>query len=132
MHDPSPPTSRRETNSLPILIMVMAVLLLAATCQVAASGGRVPVYRVTTITQPGTYYLTQDNNAGVSPGTYSAMACLGSTTSATFSPSSENRYYLIVPHNGDYEGGYGKDSSGNQIPPCASSRQTTWAPATCP
>ena len=63
---------------------------------------------------------------------HAATACMGSTNSATLSPSSGNRYYLVVPNNGDYEGSYGKDSSGNEIPPGSSSCRTAWAPATCP
>lgn len=44
---------------------VWAGLLFGAFALAArASDGRVPVYQVTTITQPGTYYLTQDINAG--------------------------------------------------------------------
>ena len=51
---------------------------------------------------------------------HSAVACLGGTNSATLSPGSGNRYYLVVPDNGDYEGGYGKDSAAGEIPPGSS------------
>ncbi len=86
----------------------------------------------------GTARSSEATSCGLYEGTlgswysHTALACLGSTNSATLSPSSGNRYYLVVPHNGDYEGGYGKDSSGNQIPPGGSACQTTWDPATCP
>lgn len=63
---------------------------------------------------------------------HNAVACIGSANSAIFSPSAGNRYYLIVPNNGDYEGSYGTDSSGSQIPPGGSACRTSWDPSTCP
>jgi hypothetical protein len=40
----------------------------------------------------------------------------GGATSITFLPSSGNRYYLVVPQNGSFEGSYGKASGGAERP----------------
>jgi hypothetical protein len=40
---------------------------------------------------------------------------LGATT-ATFTPGSAGRYYIVTPTNGVEEGSYGNDSSGNARP----------------
>jgi hypothetical protein len=50
-------------------------------------------------------------------GNHSPIACStsGSTTLA-ISPSEESVYYLVVPHNGVFEGSYGVDSDGTERP----------------
>jgi hypothetical protein len=45
------------------------------------------------------------------------VACTtGGETTLTFLPAAGNRYYLVVPTNGEAEGSYGKDSGGLERP----------------
>lgn len=64
---------------------------------------------------------------------HKALACLGSTaTAATLTPGAGNTYFLVVPNNGDYEGGYGKNSAGSAIPPSGSPCKTVSDSSPCP
>lgn len=40
----------------------------------------------------------------------------GGATSATITPAAGGTFYLVVPHNGVYEGSYGVDSAGAERP----------------
>ena len=95
------------------------------------SGTSVSMSWGSTCSPEGTGYGLYEGTIG-SWYSHTAMACLGSTNSATFSPSSGNRYYLVAPNNGDYEGSYGTDSSGNQIPQGASACRNASDPGSCP
>ena len=96
-------------------------------------------------TQPDTLVLswgascsTEATGYGVYEGSlgnwygHAAVGCLGNVTTVTLTPDSGNCYFLVTPNNGDYEGSYGKDSSGGEIPPSGSTCQTIWAPSSCP
>ena len=48
------------------------------------------------------------------------LCSTGGSTQATFTPSPDNRYYLVVPRNAAKEGSYGTNSSG------AEARQPVW------
>ncbi len=50
----------------------------------------------------------------------SRLCTTGGVTAVSITPSSGARYYLVVPRNNDFEGGYGYDSSGTARPPAAS------------
>ncbi|MDH3284809.1 MAG: hypothetical protein OEQ13_08705, partial [Acidobacteriota bacterium] len=53
---------------------------------------------------------------GVMGGTFNSHTTIGqcglAVTTATFSPGSGNRYYLVVPEDGANEGSYGVNSGG--------------------
>ncbi len=49
---------------------------------------------------------------------HKSLVCpAGTATTATFTPSAGNQYYLVVPRTAIAEGSYGKDSANHEIPP---------------
>lgn len=66
-------------------------------------------------------------------GSHGAKLCsTGGSTSATFTPSSRDTYYLVVPRNALYEGSYGVDSMGIERPPSIASACLAQVTGVCP
>lgn len=64
---------------------------------------------------------------------HSSVVCTtGGATTADVAYGSGNEYYLVVPLNGTFEGSYGTNSSGAEIPAAAVPCRGYWEPGECP
>jgi len=78
-------------------------------------------------------YAVYEGRAGEWNSHLPALCTTGDATSATLTPGTEGRYYLVVPHTGGVEGSYGMDSSAAERPrsasPCVPASDPTGCPA---
>ena len=86
---------------------VMRSLRRNRACTLAAAWVVAPTARAQCPTEPrGAYYSHFAN-----------VCTMGGSTSAIVAPDAFDRYYFVVPNDGQNEGSYGRDSTDNERPP---------------
>jgi hypothetical protein len=87
---------------------------------IGKSGGSISMAWQPSCSPADTDYAIYEGQLG-SFTTHVPVTCsTGGAAGATFAPSSGNRYYLVVPHNGAVERSYGQNSAGLERPTSAS------------
>lgn len=69
--------------------------------------------------RPATDYSVYEGQLGLPSSSTPRLCSTSGALSAVLTPSSGNRFYLVVPRNGSNEGSYGKASDGTERPPSA-------------
>jgi hypothetical protein len=96
-----------------------------------ASGGQLTLTWSPSCSTADTDYLVYEGFAGAYYSHFSKLCTTGGATSATLTPGSFDRYYLVVPTDETDEGSYGRDSNSAERPrggAACQSQQTV----TCP
>lgn len=99
---------------------------------VAKNGGQLNLAWGASCGSLATDYAVYEGTIG-SWYSHGSLACTtGGATSATVTPSSGYRYYLVVPQSGTQEGSYGTRTGGTEIPQGSSPCKATQDLGACP
>jgi hypothetical protein len=90
-----------------------------------SSGGQVSLtWSASCSTSDNDYLVYQGLTADGYDSSFPKLCTTGGATSATFTPGSFDRYFLVVPTDGAKEGSYGRDSDGIERPAAGAACQS--------